>query len=271
MPIQTNLSDGNLDEKPSVFSVPDHGGEFYTHILERIHDVLKPKTYFEIGTLHGSTLLLSECASVAVDPAFQLELNILGKKPSCFFFQMTSDEFFEKNNLGILLKSEVDFAFLDGLHHFEYLLRDFINIEPYCKFDSLIAIHDCIPTDLYVARRDPTPSERWPSPPHPEWWSGDVWKVLLILKKLRPDLKIYPLDASPTGLVLVTGLDSRNKILKEKYPQLIEEWKDVELGDYGLENFYRDIGVSGTSLIGDAKTLADQFLPFDVTGSSLKD
>ncbi len=198
-------------------SVPDHTGEFYHSILHRVHHALKPKTYFEIGTLHGTTFALAKCASLAVDPGFRLSCDVVGEKPACLMYQETSDDFFAKYNPEMLLGQKVDFAFLDGLHHFEYLLRDFMNIEPYCHANSIVALHDCIPTDLHVGRRNPSDPSRWPSPPHPEWWAGDVWKTLVILTRHRPDLKIYALDAPPTGLVLITNLDPSNNKLKQDH------------------------------------------------------
>jgi Methyltransferase domain len=38
-------------------------------------------------------------------------------------------------------------AFIDGLHHFEQVLRDFINVEKRATSEGLIVIHDCIPFD----------------------------------------------------------------------------------------------------------------------------
>ena len=150
--------------------VEDHAGEFYTSVLRRIHQELHPNAYFEIGTLHGDTLALSDCASIAVDPQFQLNCEVVDKKPCCFMFQQTSDDFFAMHDPKVFLGGAIDFAFLDGLHFFEYLLRDFMNVEAHCNAGSIVAIHDCIPTDIYIGRRSPSDSVDWKSPPHPEWW-----------------------------------------------------------------------------------------------------
>ena len=46
----------------------------------------------------------------------------------------------------------LDLAFIDGMHHFEFALRDFINVEKYCSADSIILIHDVYPIDATERR-----------------------------------------------------------------------------------------------------------------------
>src|ERR1700731_2898841 len=63
---------------------------------------LMPKTYFEIGTLHGDTLALARCASLAVDPEFRLNkpeiFDQIVNKPKLMLFQMASDDFFAQTD-----------------------------------------------------------------------------------------------------------------------------------------------------------------------------
>jgi hypothetical protein len=105
----------------------------------------------------------------------------------------------------------VDFAFIDGLHLFEQTLKDFVNLEKYSKQNTVICFHDTFPLDEITARRERKTG----------FWSGDVWKVVLILKKYRPDLKIFTVATQPTGLTIVTNLDSHSKILSEHYDDII--------------------------------------------------
>src|SRR6516225_9125356 len=104
----------------TFLQLPDHAGCLYVEFLSRLHTYLKPKTYFEIGTLNGHTLALSKCDSIAVDPSFRLEVDIATGKSVCLLFQMTSDDFFAKYNPQVLLRSTIDMAFLDGMHWFEF-------------------------------------------------------------------------------------------------------------------------------------------------------
>jgi hypothetical protein len=127
-------------------TIPAHSGAGYHATLEQVHRHLKPETYFEIGVHEGHSLAKARCASVGVDPAFRITQDIYTGKPSLQMFQMTSDAFFDKHDLIAMLGRPVDLAFLDGLHLFEVLLRDFINLERACKQNSVIIMHDCIPT-----------------------------------------------------------------------------------------------------------------------------
>ena len=249
-----------VDDNNSGFLVPDHEGDLYWAVLERLHAVLQPKTYLEIGTAHGASLTLAKCASLAIDPYFQLNCDAVGRKPACILFQVSSDAFFAEHDPTLLPGSKIDFAFLDGMHLFEYVLRDFMNTEKHCKPNSIVALHDCIPTDLHMARRDPNASLTGRSPPHPDWWTGDVWKMLLIFKRYRPDLKVHVFDSAPTGLVLVTSLDPGNQILRKNYEMIVNEFEAKELATYGLQRFHRDVGVGSTRLIGNADGISELLL-----------
>ncbi len=75
----------------------------------------------------------------------------------------------------------MDLAFIDARHQFEFAMRDFGNLERYCSHDSVIVVHDCYPVDADSVDREPRSSR----------WSGDIWRLIGLLKKHRPDLKIY--------------------------------------------------------------------------------
>lgn len=210
-------------------------GELYQGVLKRFHETLKPRTYFEVGTLSGDTLALASCRSVAVDPKFRLQADVVGSKPSCQLFQMTSDAFFEAHDPKTLLGSRIDMAFLDGLHLFEFLLRDFMNTEKHCKKNSVIFLHDCVPYDPYTTARSVADPIRNQSPRR-DWWAGDVWKIVPALKKHRADLSITVLDALPTGLVLISNLDPSNTKLDENYSSVVTEFVDLDLAEFGISN-----------------------------------
>ena len=139
-----------------------------------------------------------------------------------FFFQMPSDTFFASENVRELLGRPVDMAFLDGLHRFEFLLRDLIGTEAGCHPRSLILLHDCVPLNPRMALRQwlpGGPSETETAP----FWTGDVWKLLPIVKKHRPDLRLHVLDCPPTGLVAITRVDPASRILADRYYEIIDE------------------------------------------------
>jgi len=197
-------------------------GEFYQFFLARIHATLRPRSYFEIGSPNGDTLKLAQCNAIAVDPKFQFIAHtpIKAKLALCLF-QMTSDEFFAAWDPGEVLKGPIDLAFLDGMHQVECLLRDFIHTEKACHKGSTILLHDCVPLDLQMAGREETDLGRRALSVHPEWWAGDVWKMLPILRKYRPELNVTIFNAPPTGMVLIRGLDPNSSTLTDHYFEII--------------------------------------------------
>ena len=230
-------------------SMPDHRGIGYLSVLKRMHDVLAPTSYLEIGTNTGDSLTLATCSTIAVDPKFRLGgRDVIGKKPLCVFFQETSDKFFQQHDLKRILNGSIDMAFLDGMHHCEYLLRDFANTERHSCPHSMIALHDCVPVDLAIAGRTFSQSR---AVHRAYWWAGDVWRTLLALQKYRPDLSFTVLDAQPTGLVLITNLDPDSKVLIHDYASIVREMMSLSLAEIGLEQFFAMINLQSTSVLGE--------------------
>ncbi|WP_143057939.1 glycosyltransferase family protein [Cribrihabitans marinus] len=214
---------------------PRMGPDHYFTLLERMHRELKPKTYFEIGTESGASLHLSQCTSYAVDPTFRLAADVTGTKPELYLFQGTSDEFFESDMLRRMDPS-FDLAFLDGMHLFEFLLRDFMNSEKRMTPTGCIAMHDCVPMSMAAADRD------WDKTVTRQW-VGDVWKVVLILRKYRPDLYMEVVNVAPSGLVVVRNLDPTNSILDTEYDRIVRDWSKLSLADYGLPRLLDDLDI----------------------------
>ena len=208
----------------------------YFRFLKALHQRVRPDWYLEIGTFTGSSLRFADCNFVAIDPAFQLHQIPPLKGREMVFFQDTSDAFF-KSSTARRLRGKIDLAFLDGLHHYEALLRDFVNIEPLMANGGLVVIHDCLPSTVAMTSRIQTPETEW---------TGDVWKTLIILLNERPDLQIDILDAAPTGLVAIRKFNAtRNKVLKSQYKALVKVWDPVTLDNYpgGLAGFWDGLTV----------------------------
>lgn len=188
----------------------------YLRFLEAMHVSLAPAWYMEIGTETGASLARSKSRSVSVDPNFILKHDVWTNKDELHLFQTTSDAFFAEGHLD-RLGARFGLAFLDGLHWYEYLLRDFINTEKYMEKGGCIVLHDCLPWSEEMADRDRSKVGR-------KSWTGDVWKVVPILQKYRPDLTVEVFDAAPTGLVVVRDLDPTSRTLSENYNEIIAEF-----------------------------------------------
>lgn len=230
------------------FSRPRHAGTGYLKLLRRLHALKRPRSYLEIGTATGKTLALARCASIAIDPRFRLAGdghpgNARGK-PAWQLFEMTSDEFFARHDPTALFGGPVDLAFIDGMHHFEFALRDFMNVERHCRPDSLIVLHDCLPIDSHMARRDPRDRAGAAQSQYPNAWAGDTWKALWILQRYRPDLRIFAFDAPPSGLVVVTHVDPSSTLLKRRYEEAIGA-----AGAIDLAGFYAGFAILPTAAL----------------------
>lgn len=236
----------------------DHQGKYYLQVLSDIHHVFQPTTYLEIGSQDGNSLALASCGSVAVDLKFDFKRpEIVGMKPFCYLFQMTSDAFFKRFNPRDLLSHPVEFAFLDGLHRCEYLLRDFANTERNCVTNSIIAMHDCLPPEAPIAER--SFGHRLVDSNHSGWWAGDVWRTLLALRKWRPDLSIYAFDSQPTGLVFVTNVDPTSTKIWDNYKQIVEDMLEYDLYQIGIKQFFEMVDVRSTKSIDTAEKLTRLF------------
>ena len=240
-------------------SIPDHPGDSYITVLERIHVFLSPGSYLEIGTQSGQSLSIARCPSIAIDPSFQVSTNVFTGKNVCHFYQIGSDEFFKMYDPTLILSRRLDLVFLDGMHWFEFLLRDFMNSELHCNPNSIIAIHDCLPLDLFSARRDIHDMTAQETSSHPGWWTGDVWKVVVILQRYRPELKITALDASPTGLILITGLDPGNTVLQDNYFKILDEFSSVDLSGVGIGNYFDSLEVKSTTSLATRSQMSALF------------
>ncbi len=162
-------------------------------------------------------------------------------KPNLLLYQTPSDDFFTRFNPTQLLAAPIDFAFLDGMHRCECLLRDFLNTERHCHRNSVIALHDCLPIETPMAERQPNAES---VEPHPQgMWTGDVWRTALLLKRHRPDLRLVALDAAPTGLVLITNLDPQSSLLADHYDSLLTEMMGWSLIEITLAGYYEQIDV----------------------------
>jgi hypothetical protein len=250
-------SDNQVVHPSAVECTPDLGGAHYLAFLDLLHTELRPKNYFEIGTLHGETLRIASCPSIAIDPSFVLNQDIIKSKSITAFYQMPSDEYFARFDPKTLFGGPIDFAFLDGMHRCEFLLRDFANTEAHCKRNSIIVLHDCIPVELPMTERMPGKDSVLAH--RAGWWTGDVWRTVLALKEHRPDLAITALDAQPTGLILITNLDPTSDYIKMNYSLMVREMLRFDLSSITFERYYDKISLESTSNLECGEKLTARF------------
>jgi Methyltransferase domain len=189
----------------------------YLYLLDRIHQYLRPRTYAEVGVSKGLSLalVLPGTDAVGIDPAPQVSFPL---RRGTQLFREQSDTFFASHDLREVLGGRaIDLAFIDGMHHFEFALRDFMHLEEYSHGATTILVHDCYPIDKETASRERST----------QYWSGDVWKLALCLRNWRPDLRYNVIDSAPTGLGVISGLDPSSRVLHDNYDDVVSEVMDV--------------------------------------------
>lgn len=229
-------------------------GMSYWKFLSALHEQLQPQTYLEIGVNDGASFKLAHCASIGVDPRLALTADVAANKPSCLLFEETSDAFFAHRDPTALFGQPVDIAFLDGMHLLEFLLRDFINVERHCRPNSIILLHDCLPPHISMTTRDS--GAMWDNPlPYKGWWTGDVWKIIPILQRYRPDLSIQLLDCQNTGLAMITKLAPDSRALGDAYDKIVAEVATGESEAEQFERYWASINVEVAKDLANAGTL----------------
>jgi hypothetical protein len=185
----TEMMEPEVVDHPSARLV--HEGVHYLAWLKRAEQIVQPSMYFEIGTHAGDSIKMIGCDAVCVDPRFAVTSNVLMRRRNTHFFQGTSDEFFaDRAALDRLFPAGIDLVFLDGLHLYEVLLRDFMHTEKIVNPTGLILIHDCLPLNTRMAERTHNIGDEIEPAELRNFWTGDVWKTIVILAKYRPDLLI---------------------------------------------------------------------------------
>jgi len=184
---------------------------YYLDFLRSLHVALEPRSYMEIGIRHGDSLALARCPAAGIDPEFNLHAEL---GPEVTLFRETSDEYFERSDpLAPLAGRPVDLAFIDGMHLAEFALRDFANVERNARWTSVAVFDDILPRTSEEAARDRRTVT----------WTGDVFKLLGILDRHRPDLLCLRVGTEPTGLLLVLGMDPGSRALDRRYDEIVAE------------------------------------------------
>lgn len=205
-------------------------------VIQTIIDALNAKTYVEIGVQTGAIILKVKAPSkIGIDPRFmfsrKLRLAKLLQIVRFQTFEMSSDEFFEKN-AEEALPGGMDVVLVDGLHTYEQSLRDVENCLRFLNPNGIIVMHDCNPLNSAMAYPTRGSIEEVKDQAElgevPGWcgvWCGDVWKTIAHLRLTRNDLEIFTLD-----------LDWGLGIIRKGKPRKLKSYTlgQIQRSDYSL-------------------------------------
>jgi hypothetical protein len=195
---------------PNVPEEVEHGAgtlDCYQFLVD-LHRHLRPAFYTEIGVEYGASLKLAACPALGIDPAPQLS-EVLPSHHSVSL--TTSDDFFRLADTSAM--KSIDLCYIDGMHQIEFALKDFMNMERFCHAGSVVIVDDIYPAH-------PLQGERIRQS---RYWTGDIWKIIPILERYRPDLIVLPVDTEPTGSLMVLGLDPTNNVLWDNFDTIIDD------------------------------------------------
>lgn len=185
----------------------------YRRFLLWVHELLAPRRYLEIGVRSGDSLALAGCPAVGIDPDFAITVELHNQ---IHLYRTTSDEYFSRPDpLAPTGGQPFDLTFIDGLHLLEYAFRDFINAERHSSDRSVIIFDDVLPRNADEAAREC----------HTHEWTGDVYSMVAILARYRPDLLVLPVSTLPTGLLMIVGTDPASTVLSDNYAAIMAEYR----------------------------------------------
>ena len=230
----------------------------YLELLTRLHEALRPRAYLEIGVEFGPSLALSRSPSIGIDPFPRPSARALCGKPWVKIYRARSDDFFAAHDPATTLAGlPLDLAFIDGLHEFAQVVRDLENVERWGHAGTVAVIHDVMPGDAWQA------SHAF----HDGMWTGDVWRIFPFLQEHRPDLHSQLVDATPTGVVVVSRLDPHHsgmaalaEAIDREYPgdgpeydalvNAFLAWARPEAPELALQSLLGDAATGGVARAG---------------------
>ena len=117
-------------------------------LISHFSEVLKPKVYAEIGVYEGETFALIDAPKKYAVDISDVALSSIPQNSSTVKVLGTS-----RTLAQLLLKENVklDMLFIDANHDKNEVIKDFINLEPFCTEECIVLFHDTYPKNLEYA------------------------------------------------------------------------------------------------------------------------
>ena len=212
-------------------------GVAYATFVQRLVEHSGASSFFQIGPGLESETDKIKADLVWVSSRLGSATSISVERQRTFVYRMASDVFFARERLRDIFLLGIDVAFIDGEHLIEVVLSEFIATERACRRTSVIVLHDCLPLNERMAerafRRDETEDAATRN-----FWTGDAWKIVPILRTYRPEIDITYVDCPPTGLVVCSNLNSSSQVLGDSQADILLAFGPMTLGEYGMSRLW---------------------------------
>lgn len=188
-------------------------------IIQRLIKTTGTRNYLEIGVNNGACFLrLKASNKFAVDPSFKIapgrKLKYFIKNPANVnnrYFEQTSDDFFASQK-EFLQNNRPGVVFVDGLHTYEQSLRDVMNSLSFLDDNGVILMHDCNPlSEIAAYPAESIDHAKATLNGYHGIWNGDVWKAIVHMRSLMPELDVFVLDCDH-GIGVVRKRPSTNQL-----------------------------------------------------------
>ncbi|MCJ2033438.1 class I SAM-dependent methyltransferase [Methylobacterium sp. J-068] len=180
-----------------------------THTSRRINAIgkkIKLSRYLEIGVETGRTFFgINIDHKVAVDPRFLFDPSEY--QSDCVeLLSTTSDDFFNGYK-----GPKFDLIYIDGLHLFEQVFRDFTNALALTSQVGVVIVDDVFPSDVFSSFRDWNDAMelRRRLGGSSGDWHGDVYKMLFMVHDFFPSLSYAIVDDGSSNKQLVVWKKQR--------------------------------------------------------------
>ena len=184
-------------------------------VIQLLMQKHKLNNYLEIGVFNGHIFFrIKSSFKVAVDPEFRFDaLRKIGKLFSNpyniynHYYPKTSDDFFLNDAPALFKRKKIEISLIDGMHEYDFALRDIENTVKYLDDDGVIVVHDCNALTEEAA----CSFEAWKNRGFTGFWNGDVWRAILHIRCFRKDLTAFVLDTDH-GLGIITKKPDNNAL-----------------------------------------------------------
>lgn len=201
----------------------DHSNLINTLIRENNY-----KSYLEIGVANPEdnynkiVVENKECVdpyTIYEDGFYDFCLESVDEnKKNIITYNMTSDEMFSK----ITSDKKYDIIFIDGLHEKYQVMRDILNSMEHLNDNGVILVHDTIPVDKLCGSY----------PREVGYWTGDVWKAIVVLYENNIDY--FTIDIE-TGVTLIPKQSIDRETLTDNNVTYEDVFEHIEIRDKYLK------------------------------------